>query len=84
MAIGVNIDFFSLFSEFDPKFYLGGDNVIFWGPLAWAVIYGLIIATFLTLIIVPTLFFIIYRIKIRIRSWRTKSEVKDTEYKAAA
>ncbi|MDC8005936.1 efflux RND transporter permease subunit [Aureisphaera galaxeae] len=84
LAIGVNIDFFSLFSEFDAKFYLGGDNVIFWGPLAWAVIYGLIIATFLTLIIVPTLFFIIYRIKIWVRSLRSKSDEKEIDYKAAA
>ncbi|GAB5401108.1 MAG: efflux RND transporter permease subunit [Aureisphaera sp.] len=84
LAIGVNIDFFSLFSSFDPKFYLGGDNVIFWGPLAWAVIYGLIIATFLTLIIVPTLFFIIYRIKIWIRGLRSKPEEKEIDYKAAA
>src|SRR5210317_1275252 len=57
LAIGLNINFFSLVSEFDPKIYLGGDNVVFWGPLAWTVIYGLIIATFLTLIIVPILFF---------------------------
>ncbi|MBX2826978.1 MAG: efflux RND transporter permease subunit [Flavobacteriaceae bacterium] len=84
LAIGVNIDFFSLFSEFDAKFYLGGDNVIFWGPLAWAVIYGLIIATFLTLIIVPTLFFIIYRIKIWVRSLRSKPNEKEIDYKAAA
>ncbi len=84
LAIGVNIDFFSLFSEFDPKFYLGGDNVIFWGPLAWAVIYGLIIATFLTLIIVPTLFFIIYRIKIRLRNWRNKPEEKEEALPKAA
>jgi multidrug efflux pump len=84
LAIGVNIDFFSLFSEFDANFYLGGDNVIFWGPLAWAVIYGLIIATFLTLIIVPTLFFIIYRIKIRIYNWRSKSKEKQTSYNSAA
>ncbi|MEL6810131.1 MAG: efflux RND transporter permease subunit [Bacteroidota bacterium] len=85
LAIGVNIDFFSLFSEFDANFYLGGDNVIFWGPLAWAVIYGLIIATFLTLIIVPTLFYIIYRIKIWIRSLRSKPKAKEKpEYKAAA
>ncbi|WP_062056758.1 efflux RND transporter permease subunit [Aquimarina longa] len=65
LAIGFNIDFFSLFSKFDPKIYLGGDNVIFWGPLAWTVIYGLIIATFLTLIIVPCLFYIVHRIKVR-------------------
>ena len=63
LAIGLNIDFFSFFSTLDPKIYLGGDNVIFWGPLAWTVIYGLIIATFLTLIIVPCLFYVIYRFK---------------------
>ncbi|MEM7548702.1 MAG: efflux RND transporter permease subunit [Bacteroidota bacterium] len=66
LAIGLNIDFFSLFTEFDPKIYVGGDNVIFWGPLAWTVIFGLIVATFLTLIIVPVLFTIVYRIKYRI------------------
>ena len=67
LAIGFNVDFFSLFTDFDPKIYIGGDNVIFWGPLAWAVIYGLIIATFLTLIIVPCLFFIVNRFKVWIR-----------------
>ncbi len=67
LAIGLNIDFFSLFSEFDAKIYMGGDNVIFWGPLAWTVIYGLIIATFLTLIIVPALFYIVNRFKVRFR-----------------
>ncbi len=65
LAIGFNLDFFSLFSTGNPKIYLGGDNVIFWGPLAWTVIYGLIIATFLTLIIVPCLFFIVNRVKVR-------------------
>jgi len=82
LAIGFNIDFFSLFSEFDPKIYIGGDNVIFWGPLAWTVIYGLIIATFLTLIIVPVLFFLITKFKF----WLFKSkrpvafeEAKDTD-----
>ncbi|MEZ2413897.1 efflux RND transporter permease subunit [Muriicola sp. E247] len=64
LAVGLNIDFFSLFSTGDPRIYVGGDNVIFWGPLAWTVIFGLIIATFLTLIIVPVLFNITYRIKL--------------------
>ena len=58
LAIGLNINFFTLFSEFDPNIYFGGDNVIFWGPLAWTVIYGLFIATFLTLIVVPILFYL--------------------------
>ena len=67
LAIGINIDFFGLFQDFDPGIYVGGDNVIFWGPLAWTVIYGLIIATFLTLIIVPLLYYIVYRIKLYFR-----------------
>lgn len=66
LAIGFNIDFFSLFSEFDPKIYFGGDNVIFWGPLAWTVIFGLSFATFLTLIIVPVMNLLIYKLKIRL------------------
>ena len=86
LAIGFNLDFFSLFGEFDPKVYLGGDNVIFWGPLAWAVIYGLIIATFLTLIIVPVMFYLVHKLKVRIRRWRTKNKVidRDQEYSGAA
>jgi multidrug efflux pump subunit AcrB len=74
LAIGLNIDFFSLFSQFDANIYMGGDNVIFWGPLAWTVIFGLIVATFLTLIIVPVLFFIVYRLKLRIRGTRKNPE----------
>ena len=67
LAIGLNIDFFSLFSEWDPKIYIGGDNVIFWGPLAWTVIFGLTFATFLTLVIVPATFSIIYSMKLWIK-----------------
>ena len=66
LAIGLNINFFTLFSEFDANVYMGGDNVIFWGPLAWTVIYGLIIATFLTLIIVPILFYFATILKMKI------------------
>jgi multidrug efflux pump subunit AcrB len=68
LAIGFNIDFFSLFSELNPKIYFGGDNVVFWGPLAWTVIYGLFVATFLTLIIVPVLFFLGSRLKRRLKN----------------
>ena len=77
LAIGLNINFVSLFSDFDPQVYMGGDNVIFWGPLAWTVIFGLIVATFLTLIIVPVLFNITYRLKIRIRDWRTTDKTSE-------
>jgi len=67
LAIGLNINFFTLFSEFDANIYMGGDNVIFWGPLAKTVIYGLLIATFLTLIIVPILFFLVTKFKMRMK-----------------
>ncbi len=63
LAIGLNINFFTLFSELDAHIYMGGDNVIFWGPLAWTVIYGLFIATFLTLIAVPIFFYLTNRFK---------------------
>ncbi len=83
LAIGLNINFASLFGNFDPQIYIGGDNVIFWGPLAWTVIFGLMVATFLTLIIVPVLFTIVYRIKYRLFANRTiQMEVLD-EAKAA-
>lgn len=67
LAIGLNINFFTLFSEFDANIYFGGDNVVFWGPLAWTVIYGLFVATFLTLIVVPILFFLITKFKMYLR-----------------
>ncbi|NNE76840.1 MAG: efflux RND transporter permease subunit, partial [Pricia sp.] len=84
LAIGLNIDFFSLFSEFNPNIYIGVDNVVFWGPLAWTVIFGLLVATFLTLIIVPVLFNITYRIKIRVRGKGKKEKEKPEELEAAA
>ena len=63
LAIGLNINFFTLASELDANIYFGGDNVVFWGPLAWTVIYGLFVATFLTLIVVPILFFLVTKFK---------------------
>ena len=67
LAVGLNINFFTLFSDFDANIYVGGDNVIFWGPLAWTVIYGLFVATFLTLVIVPILFYLITQFKMWIQ-----------------
>lgn len=75
LATGLNINFFTLFSEFNPHIYMGGDNVIFWGPLAWTVIYGLLIATFLTLIVVPILFYLVTKFKM----WLYKGRVATKE-----
>jgi len=63
LAIGLNMDFGTLLSEFDPQLYFGGNMVMFWGPIAWTVIFGLTFATFLTLVIVP----VMYRISIIIQ-----------------
>ena len=71
LATGLNIDFFSLITEWDPKIFIGGDNVIFWGPLAWTVIFGLTFATFLTLFIVPSCFYLVYQIKLTISNWNS-------------
>ncbi len=58
LAIGLNINFYTLLTKFDAEFYMGGDNASFWGPMAWTVIFGLIFATFLTLIIVPVMYWL--------------------------
>jgi len=60
LAIGININFVTLFSKFDPQFYFGGDNAAFWNPLAWTIIFGLAFGTVLTLIVVPAMYKIIY------------------------
>ena len=67
LAIGLNIDFVSMFSELDPKVYIGGDNVVFWGPMSWTVIFGLTFATFLTLVVVPVMYLLMARFKYRIK-----------------
>lgn len=74
LATGLNINFFTLFSEFDANIYVGGDNVIFWGPLAWTVIYGLLIATFLTLVVVPILFYLISKLKLKLKNTFSKGQ----------
>jgi len=75
LAIGFNINFYTLFTEFDPQIYFGGDNVVFWGPLAWTVIYGLFVATFLTLVVVPILFYLITRFKMWLKTKLQNDEV---------
>lgn len=66
LAIGLNIDFFSLVTELNPHIYVGGDNVIFWGPMSWTIIFGLTFSTFLTLVIVPVMYLILAKLKYRL------------------
>lgn len=74
LAIGLNFDFFTLISELNPHFFMGGDNVMFWGPLAWTIIFGLTYATVLTLIMVPVMFYLVKRTKYKLRD-RKKAKI---------
>ncbi len=80
LAVGFNIDFVGLFTHFDPHIHFGGDNVAFWGPLAWTMIFGLGFATIITLILVPCM----YIIRVNLKNWLfgKKEKVKEPELEA--
>ena len=67
LAIGLNINFVGLLSQGNAELYWGGQNADFWGPMAWAVIYGLIFSTFLTLVIVPVMYYLMDRLTISVK-----------------
>ena len=69
LAVGFNIDFVTLFTEFNPHIYFGGDNAAFWAPLSWTMIFGLIFGTFLTLFLVPVMYLLSVRLKARLVAW---------------
>lgn len=78
LAIGFNIDFFSFFTTYDAKIYIGGDNNVFFSPMSWAIIYGLTFATFLTLIIIPVLYLLMFKLKVgiyKLFKWQLKSNI---------
>lgn len=78
LAVGFNIDFFTLISDYNPNIYIGGDNNIFFAPLSWAIIYGLTFATFLTLVIIPSLYLLMYRLKLwiyKLFNWEMRSNI---------
>ena len=65
LAIGMNINFGSLLTNLNPQLHFGGDNVMFFGPLSWTIIFGLSFATFLTLVLIPVMYSVIYTRNIR-------------------
>ncbi len=78
LASGLNINFFTLVGDWDPQIFFGGDNVIFFKPMSLAIIYGLTFATFLTLVVVPIMYYTIYRFKIWLfkkMGWSVKIEL---------
>ncbi|MBL7846917.1 MAG: efflux RND transporter permease subunit [Cyclobacteriaceae bacterium] len=74
LAVGLNIDFVTLFTELNPHIFFGGDNVAFWGPLSWTMIFGLIFGTFLTLFLVPVMYLMVARLKERVFGSKPASE----------
>lgn len=74
LALGMNINFGTLLSDWDPQFYLGGESSIFWGPLAWTIIFGLVVSTFLTLVIAPAMYYLNERFRDKYRGGRTPTQ----------
>lgn len=74
LAVGLNIDFVTLFTDFNPQLYFGGDNVAFWGPLSWTMIFGLLFGTFLTLVLVPVMYLLVAKLKERVYGTRTRPQ----------
>ncbi len=68
LAVGLNINFFTLVTDLNPNIFIGGDNTAIWGPMAWTVIYGLVFATFLTLIVVPVMYWLAHRLQRSLQS----------------
>jgi preprotein translocase subunit SecF len=73
----------TLFTEFNPHIFFGGDNVAFWGPLSWTMIFGLIFGTFLTLFLVPVMYLIMARLRARVYKKAKKEEVHGDEGEGA-
>jgi multidrug efflux pump len=63
LAVGFNIDFIKMFEDLNPNIFFGGDNAVFWKPLSWTIIFGLMFAFFMTLLIVPSMYIIAERLK---------------------
>lgn len=83
LAIGFNFNFFGFINEvnsfniipaLNDQFFLGGDNTAMWGPMAWTIIYGIIFATFLTLVVVPVMYWLAYRAKRAISNFINSKE----------
>lgn len=63
LAVGFNIDFVTMFANWNPHIFFGGDNARFWKPLSWTIIFGLSFAFFMTLVIVPSMYLIAERLR---------------------
>jgi multidrug efflux pump len=80
LAIGMNIDFKTLLSHLNPHLHFGGDNVMFFGPLSWTIIFGLSFATFLTLVMIPVMYIVIYSRNIRRERRKMKRLLRNNKH----
>ena len=78
LAIGLNFDFFGLFTRLSPEFFWGGEQAAWWGPMAVAVIVGIIFATFLTLVLVPVMYSLVDDLVGLFRGTRAADEEEDS------
>ena len=76
LASGLNIDIAGFLTNFNANIYFGGDNVAFWGPISWTIIFGLAFATFLTLLVVPSMYHLLYKAKIGMVQLRERMQKK--------
>jgi multidrug efflux pump subunit AcrB len=79
LAIGFNFDFFSFVASWDGRYFLGGDNTAIWGPMAWTIIYGMIFATFLTLVVVPVMLWLLYKSRRGIKNTIARFSTQEPE-----
>ena len=64
LTTGFSIDFAAIFrADFGHAVIIGGESSQWWGPMGVAVIWGLAVATFLTLVVVPVMYSTIDPIK---------------------
>lgn len=84
LATGMNIDFVTLFTELNPHLFFGGDSVAFWGPLSWTMIFGLGFATIITLLLVPVMYLLNERIKVKVFGWLGRDYNPDAHAKPDA
>ncbi|NVO10719.1 MAG: efflux RND transporter permease subunit [Bacteroidales bacterium] len=81
LAIGMNVNFVTLFADLNPHLHFGGDNVMFFGPLSWTIIFGLSFATFLTLILIPVMYFVMYSRGVRKQRRKSNRLARKVDFK---
>lgn len=78
LAIGLNVNFASLFTTLNPHIHMGGDSVTFFGALAWTIIFGLVFATMLTLVYIPIMYVMVHSWEIKWKRFRHRMKLRNS------